>query len=419
MNLSEANGDYIMENFLNESTNQPTMTSIEHLELQNESLPIDMTFNNGNVLSISVYTILFILSSGGNITVLTAILRQKRTESLSRIDFLLLHLAIADLMVTFFMMPLEIDITRHITVPVQSLLPNVDFLDASNISLNDIDPVSKLILTQLQSIKSEVSKIGDVSKKQDDLNTKLDKNITANNSRLNKLETENKVLHSRVNQLSRDNESLQRAQEVLERELKKCNIIIHGIDDHEHESNDKLRHDTAKLLNDINGKQIPFYTIYRIGQFIPERIRPVRVKLFAHGDRELIMKNRDKLPENKYINEDLPYTTRRDNAELRNKRKELERSGESATIDWNRKVVHTRTATFGIKDGKIHPIQDTMTPPTDRIHDTDEREPAAKRIRKSNLDHRLTTTQPGTSGQRRPFLASTQHQMPPNLTPYK
>ncbi|CAL8136736.1 unnamed protein product [Orchesella dallaii] len=109
----------------------------------------------------------------------------------------------------------------------------------------------------------------------------------------------------------------------------------------------------------------------------------------------------------------------KDNAKLRNKRKELQKREESATIDCNRKVVQTRNATFGIKDEKIHPIQDTMTPPTDQIHDTKEREPAAKRIRKSNLDHRLATNQPGPSGQRRPFLASTQHRMPPNLTPYK
>nr|CAD7445876.1 unnamed protein product [Timema bartmani] len=69
-------------------------------------LPIDMVFNSGNVVSIVTYSILLIISSVGNITVLI-ILRRKKTKR-SRINLLLMHLAIADLFVTLLMMPLEI-----------------------------------------------------------------------------------------------------------------------------------------------------------------------------------------------------------------------------------------------------------------------------------------------------------------------
>ncbi|XP_014102594.2 gonadotropin-releasing hormone receptor isoform X1 [Bactrocera oleae] len=71
----------------------------------------DMIFNDGHRLSITVYSILLVLSSIGNSTVLYLIVKRRwhnRTRSPSRIDIMLMHLAIADLMVTFLLMPLEI-----------------------------------------------------------------------------------------------------------------------------------------------------------------------------------------------------------------------------------------------------------------------------------------------------------------------
>jgi len=66
MNISGTEVEYVMENFLNESTNQPTLILKEsHLEFEKKKLPIDMMFNSGHVLSISVYTIRFLLSAGG------------------------------------------------------------------------------------------------------------------------------------------------------------------------------------------------------------------------------------------------------------------------------------------------------------------------------------------------------------------
>uniref|UniRef100_A0A336MV62 CSON007244 protein n=1 Tax=Culicoides sonorensis TaxID=179676 RepID=A0A336MV62_CULSO len=70
-------------------------------------LPIDMRFNDGHRLSIMVYSTLMLISAIGNLTVLT-ILIKRRMRGSSRIEIMLTHLAIADLMVTFLMMPLEI-----------------------------------------------------------------------------------------------------------------------------------------------------------------------------------------------------------------------------------------------------------------------------------------------------------------------
>lgn len=70
-------------------------------------LPINMQFNDGHRLSIIVYSILFVFSTIANTTVLRILLKRKRKNP-SRITNMLIHLAIADLLVTFLMMPLEI-----------------------------------------------------------------------------------------------------------------------------------------------------------------------------------------------------------------------------------------------------------------------------------------------------------------------
>ncbi|XP_061721018.1 adipokinetic hormone/corazonin-related peptide receptor variant I isoform X2 [Cydia pomonella] len=71
-------------------------------------LPLDMTFNHGHVVQICVYSVLMVVSATGNLTVLTQLVKRRRAGRASRLDLLLMHLAIADLMVTFLMMPLEI-----------------------------------------------------------------------------------------------------------------------------------------------------------------------------------------------------------------------------------------------------------------------------------------------------------------------
>ncbi|XP_043520699.1 gonadotropin-releasing hormone II receptor [Frieseomelitta varia] len=70
-------------------------------------LPIDMRFNEGHIVSIVFYSVLMIISAIGNTTILVLIMRRKRVSK-SRIHTMLMHLAIADLLVTFLMMPLEI-----------------------------------------------------------------------------------------------------------------------------------------------------------------------------------------------------------------------------------------------------------------------------------------------------------------------
>ena len=66
-----------------------------------------MQFNSANIVSIAGYSTLFFVGSIANFTVLIILLRRYKKKK-SRVNLLLIHLAIADLMVTFFLMPIEI-----------------------------------------------------------------------------------------------------------------------------------------------------------------------------------------------------------------------------------------------------------------------------------------------------------------------
>jgi hypothetical protein len=81
------------------------MTSLENITTPSVTdatffeLPLDMRFNEGHVLSIATYSVLLVISATGNITVLSLLL-QRRRKTHSRINTMLLHLAIADLLVS-------------------------------------------------------------------------------------------------------------------------------------------------------------------------------------------------------------------------------------------------------------------------------------------------------------------------------
>lgn len=78
----------------------PGMDNVTNSSMFDESnLPYDMRFNEGHVVAIVTYSILMVISAIGNITVLTIILKRRRKAG-TRIHAMLMHLAIADLLVS-------------------------------------------------------------------------------------------------------------------------------------------------------------------------------------------------------------------------------------------------------------------------------------------------------------------------------
>ncbi|XP_067139015.1 adipokinetic hormone/corazonin-related peptide receptor variant I-like isoform X2 [Centruroides vittatus] len=71
-----------------------------------QELPHYLTFNEDSIKELVIYSFLFVVAAAGNLPVFITLLRNRHRKS--RIKLMLMHLAIADLIVTFIMIPLEI-----------------------------------------------------------------------------------------------------------------------------------------------------------------------------------------------------------------------------------------------------------------------------------------------------------------------
>lgn len=79
--------------------------TVDSLEF-NATIPPDLQFNENSLTIVIVYCVLFVIAAVGNLTVFITMLRLRHRKS--RISLMITHLAIADLMVTFIMIPLEV-----------------------------------------------------------------------------------------------------------------------------------------------------------------------------------------------------------------------------------------------------------------------------------------------------------------------
>ena len=75
-------------------------------------MPREMTFSSDNLMSVIAYCCLFVIAAIGNLTVFITLFRTRRRKS--RVNCFIMHLSMADLIVTFIMLPLET--AWHITV---------------------------------------------------------------------------------------------------------------------------------------------------------------------------------------------------------------------------------------------------------------------------------------------------------------
>ena len=81
-------------------------SNITSLNLSDYELPDEILFSDRNVITLILYCILFVVAASGNLTVFITLCRNKDTKE--RVNLYILHLATADLIVTFVMMPMEI-----------------------------------------------------------------------------------------------------------------------------------------------------------------------------------------------------------------------------------------------------------------------------------------------------------------------
>ena len=73
---------------------------------QFHGLPVEMKFSDRNIITIILYCIFFAVAASGNLTVFITLFRNRGAKA--RVNLYIMHLAIADLIVTLIMMPMEI-----------------------------------------------------------------------------------------------------------------------------------------------------------------------------------------------------------------------------------------------------------------------------------------------------------------------
>lgn len=149
-----------------------TTTVTSNASEPSSTLPIDMVFNDGHRVVIIVNrwvrtksfseciefqfkfsflvilllcSILIVVSSIGNFTVLILLIR-RRLKNPSRIDAMLMHLSLADLIVTFLNMPLEIGTNWNLVMSLSRTLTSHFILGwAVTVSWAAGDPMCRLM----------------------------------------------------------------------------------------------------------------------------------------------------------------------------------------------------------------------------------------------------------------------------------
>lgn len=84
----------------------PTASSSNATFMEESPLHEELTFNTQSLVQVIIYCVIFIIAASGNVPVFVTLLRNRHRKS--RIKLMIMHLAIADLIVTFVMIPLEI-----------------------------------------------------------------------------------------------------------------------------------------------------------------------------------------------------------------------------------------------------------------------------------------------------------------------
>lgn len=78
--------------------------NLTHLPVQ--ELPPHLRFNTDSLVVVIVYSMLFVVAAIGNLSVFITLIRSRHRKS--RMSLIMTHLTIADLIVTFLMIPLEV-----------------------------------------------------------------------------------------------------------------------------------------------------------------------------------------------------------------------------------------------------------------------------------------------------------------------
>ncbi|OXA50401.1 hypothetical protein Fcan01_15225 [Folsomia candida] len=152
--------------------------------------------------------------------------------------------------------------------------------------------------------------------------------------------------------------------EQLWREVNKLNLVISGVPDSEYESREDLGVKIDTIIVKIVGESRKFDTITRVGKFLKNSARLIKVRFLSISDRDEVYDNRYNAERPTYINEDIPPTMRRDHAIMRQKKKQFIKDGfglQQIKMDWNRRIIRAGEETYKVVDGNIKLLVPNIT----------------------------------------------------------
>jgi len=181
---------------------------------------------------------------------------------------------------------------------------------------NLINTVNSRICTKIDDIKTDLNNLSD----------KFNKQITAVETKIDSLETENKELKRRLYS--------------VEKVIKRKNLLIYGLPEADNENTVEIVVDVVKNKLDINLKSTEIANCFRLGKKIDKKHRPILLVLISNLKRSELLTNKGKLKgTNIFINEDLTQEDSNRRRTLVNKLKEARAHNRNATLKGNRLMV--------------------------------------------------------------------------------
>lgn len=165
------------------------------------------------------------------------------------------------------------------------------------------------------------------------MNDKFDDLITENKQRRQENEKLKQQLTKQENKIA-----------LLEREIRRKNIIIKGVQDKEKESREETIDITMKLVHRIGvqiTKEIEIDEIKRIGKYRNDRSRPILLKLTTQNKKaEILGKTRALKGTNIWLEEDYTKEIIEERKKLIPHLKEARKEGHKAVLKYNKLIIN-------------------------------------------------------------------------------
>lgn len=163
-------------------------------------------------------------------------------------------------------------------------------------------------------------------------------------------------LETKYTELQKTNFSQERRIDHLERELRGKNLIIKGLPDTKDEDQKALYSLVCRMISEISDQPITPDVTHRLGEFIENNDRPVRVIFSLIHHRDIVYGARENLDDEYSITPDTPFNIRRDHAVLIKKSIELSNNGVKNNINFKKREISSVNGDFSVIHGSLHPI---------------------------------------------------------------